>query len=95
MILNLILGLLSSLIYAVDSILPHFTMPSFLTTTTLIPSNVVSFMASGLALISPVFPSGVLLNIVEGVSTLIPIVGVYVIFNWVYNHIPSIAGFGT
>ena len=95
MILDLILALLSALVSAIDGLLPHFTMPSFLTTTTLIPSDVVSFMASGLALISPVFPSGVLLNIVEGVSTLIPITGAYLLFNWVYHHIPTVAGFGT
>ena len=95
MITSAILALLTGLISAVDVLLPSFTMPSFLQTTTLIPSDVVSFMASGLALISPVFPSGVLLTIVEGVSTLIPIVGAYVVFNWVYQHIPTVAGFGT
>jgi len=94
MIINLVLDLVSAVVSAVDALLPSFTMPSWLTSGTLIPSDVSNYIGEGLHIISPFFPSAVLAEIFVGILTMLPFVAAYTVAQWVYRHIPTIAGFG-
>jgi len=86
---------ISTVIGFLDGLLPHVTMPSWVTAGSLIPSGVSNFIGSALHTIAPVFPSAVLADIFVGVASLWPFVAAYAVAQWVWNHVPTIAGFGT
>lgn len=94
MITTLILDLVNSILTGINAILPGVTMPSWLSSGTLIPSSVSTFVGALLHTISPIFPSAVLIEIFVGVCSLWPFVASYVVAQWVFRHLPTIAGFG-
>jgi|ERR1035437_3302135 hypothetical protein len=93
MITNLLLGLANLIISAIDAILPSFTVPSWLEAGTLVPSGLTNFIGSALYIIHPFFPSAVMTEIVVGVFSLWPAIAAYTVAQWIYRHIPTIAGF--
>ena len=95
MITNLLLSLANTVLSWLDALLPHLTIPSWLTSGSLIPSGVSDFIGSALHAIAPVYPSAVLAEIFVGVASMWPFVAAYVVAQWVWNHVPTIAGFGT
>jgi hypothetical protein len=93
-ITNLLLDLVNVVVGALDALLPHFTIPSWLTAGGLIPTSVEQFIAAALFAVNGVFPSAAVIEIFIALTTLWPAIFAYVIFQWIYKHIPTIAGFG-
>ena len=94
MITNAIIGLVTTVVSFIDGLLPSFTMPTWLTTTTFIPSAWAQFLGMIAKWAAPVFPSDLVLSILVALSWFWPIVVAYTIFQWIYTHLPTIAGFG-
>jgi len=93
-ITNLILELVSTVIGAVDALMPHIEFPGWLTSGDLIPSGVIDFFGAIFSTIAPFFPSLILLEILVAIMSLWPAVCAYTVFQWIYRHIPTVAGFG-
>jgi hypothetical protein len=47
-----------------------------------------------MAAVAPFIPVDVVLTVLTTVMLLWPVIFAYVVFNWVYRHVPSVAGFG-
>lgn len=94
MIVGWILSLVTAVISAFDSLFPSFSLPSFFSGGSLIPSSVVNFFAAGFYTISPFFPSALVLSLLVAIADLWPVILAWIVANWIYNHIPTIAGFG-
>ena len=94
MITTLILNLVNVILSGINAILPSFTMPAWLVAGSLIPSSVSNFVGAGLYAISPVFPVTVVTEIFVGVASMWPFVAAYTVAQWVFEHLPTIAGFG-
>jgi hypothetical protein len=93
MIVTLIIQIINVVVSFFDSLLPHFVMPSWLVSGSLIPSGAINVIAAGMYAISGVFPSAFLLTILVGVTSLWPVLMAYTVFRWIYCHVPAIAGF--
>ena len=94
MVTSLLLDLVNVILSGINAILPHFTMPSWLTAGSLIPSSVSNFVGAALYAISSVFPVSVVTEIFVGVASMWPFVAAYTVAQWVFQHLPTIAGFG-
>lgn len=94
MITNFLLTVITSVVSSVDALLPSFSLPSFFASGSLIPSGVVQLVASALYSVSPWFPSSLLLSILVAAASLWPAVLGYIVFQWIWKHTPTIAGFG-
>jgi hypothetical protein len=94
MITNAILALVNVIVGAVDSLLPSFTLPSFFSGGSILPTDVVNFFAAAFSMISPFFPSALLLSILSAAAALWTPVLAYLVFQWICKHTPTIAGFG-
>jgi hypothetical protein len=95
MITNLLIGLITTIVNALDALLPHFTVPSFMTSGSLIPTGAVDFIAALFSAVSSFYPSQLVLSIFVSICAMWPVVGAYLVFQWVWRHVPTIAGFGT
>lgn len=74
-----------------NSFLPHLSLGT-------VPSVVQSAadtLGSAVAFLGPIVPVDVVLAWLAVLSVLLPAVAAYFVFNWVWRHIPTIAGFGT
>jgi hypothetical protein len=94
MITNLLLDLVMGVVSFFDSFLPHVTMPSWLAGATVLPSGVASTIGGMMAAVAPFIPVDVVLTVLTSVMLLWPVIFAYVVFNWVYRHVPTVAGFG-
>lgn len=94
MITNTILGLITTIVSGIDSLLPSLTLPAFFTGGSILPSSVIQFLAAASFMVEPLFPSGLVLSLLVMVTSLWPAVLAMLVFNWIYHHIPTIAGFG-
>ena len=94
MITNVLLSLITTLVSGIDSLIPSFTLPSFFTGASLLPIGVINFLAASAFMITPIFPSGLLLSFLVAIADLWPFIMAFLVFDWIYNHIPTIAGFG-
>ncbi len=95
MLTNLILDLINAILTGFNALFPHFSLPSYFSSGSIIPSGVVDFLAASLYTVSSFFPSSLILAVLVAIANLWPIVLAWVVANWIYNHIPTIAGFGT
>ena len=94
MITDLLLQAVITVIHGLDAIFPTFSLPSYFSGGAIIPSSVTSFLAAGFYTVSPFFPSALVLALLVAIANLWPVVLAWIIANWVYNHLPTIAGFG-
>jgi hypothetical protein len=92
-IVDFILTVITAIVGWVDALLPHLTMPSWLSAGSLIPSSVSNFVGAGLHIIAPFFPSAVLAEVFVGITSLWPFIAAYVVAQWIVCHVPTIAGF--
>jgi hypothetical protein len=76
-----------------DSLLPSVTMPSWLAGGTILPSGVASTIGGMMAAINGFVPIDAVLTALISFMVLLPVVFAYVVFNWIYKHVPTIAGF--
>jgi hypothetical protein len=94
MITNLIIGLVDIVVTAFNALMPHLTLPTWLTTNAF-SSTIADDVGGLLAPISAWFPVDAVLNCVYAALVLLPIFAAYSVFQWVWRHVPTIAGFGT
>ncbi len=95
MITDFIITILTAIVSFLDSLLPHLTIPSWLTAGNLIPTSVSNFVGEALNTISPFFPTVILAEIFVGIASMWPFVAAYAVAQWVWDHVPTVAGFGT
>ena len=77
------------------SILPSWSMPSWLSSGSAFPSGVATTIGGYLHVVAPFLPVDLVLTILATVLTLWVVVAGYLIFQWVWSHVPTISGFGT
>ena len=94
MITNLLLTVVSGVVGFFDSFLPHVAMPAWLSGATVLPSGVAATIGGMMAAVAPFIPVDVVLTVLTTVMLLWPVIFAYVVFNWVYRHVPTVAGFG-
>jgi hypothetical protein len=92
-ILTFLLTLFGAVVTFFNSLLPSWTLPSWLTTEGF--SAVATEVGDFLAAPSGIFPVDATLIVLQEVLLLLPVVLGYLIFQWVWDHVPTIAGFGT
>jgi len=95
MITDFIISIINGIVGFLDALLPHVTIPSWLTAGNLIPSDVSNYVGEALHIIAPFFPSSVAAEIFVGVVSMLPFIAAYTVAQWVWNKVPTIAGFGT
>jgi len=79
---------------AFDALLPTFTLPSWLTSDAW-SAGVANTVGGMLAAMQSWFPVDALLTVLHDVLVLLPALAAYAVFEWVWRHVPTIAGFGT
>ena len=94
MIVDLVLGVITSIVNLLSSALPTFTWPSWLSSGWL---TGVEFEHLGFALhpMANVVGLTFLVTVLRAFSVLMPVAFGFYAFEWVWRHIPTIAGFGT
>lgn len=94
MITGWLIGLVVSVLSAINGFLPSLSLPSWMTSDAW-SAAIVNTVGGMLGAMSGWFPVDALLSVLIGVLTLLPIIAGYVVFDWVWKHVPVIAGFGT
>ena len=94
MITNALLEIVITVIHGFNSLFPSFSLPTYFSSGAIIPSDVTNFLAASFYTISSFFPSSLILSILVAIADLWPIALAWIVANWIYNHIPIIAGFG-
>jgi uncharacterized sodium:solute symporter family permease YidK len=92
-ITTFLLSLFGAVISFFNGLLPSWTLPSWLTTEGF--SAVATTVGDFLAGPRGIFPVDATLTVLQEVLLLLPVILGYMIFQWVWNHVPTIAGFGT
>jgi len=93
-ITNIILDLVQGVVSIFAALLPHLSVPSWFTTDNL-GGSLATSLGSLMAPLNHIFPIDALLTVLSAVLLVLPVVIAYEVFQWAWNHIPSIAGFGT
>lgn len=75
----------------INGFLPHLSLSSTVTAI----QNGAGTLGSALEVASPVVPWGVVFDWLGVLLVVLPVLGGYMVFQWVWDHIPSILGFGT
>lgn len=95
MITAAIIGLVHVVVAAFLSLLPSWTPPSWLAAGTALPTGVADSIGSLLHPVASFLPLDTILTVLGDIFELWPVVVAYLVFQWVWSHIPTIAGFGT
>jgi len=74
-----------------NSFLPKLTLGSIPT----IAQTVLNRMGGFLKFLTPIFPASVVIGWMTVWSVVLLAAGAYRVFEWVWAHIPEVAGFGT
>jgi hypothetical protein len=93
-ITNALIGLASGIIGIFNSLLPHFTSPSWFGATSAL-STVATYVGDVLSIFQPILPVDAMINVLAALFIILPVVAAYTVFQWIWNHVPIIAGFGT
>lgn len=94
MITNLVINIFTAVVSFFINLLPHLSVPSWFTSNGF-TSTIADDVGGLLAPISSWFPVDALLNVVYAFLILLPVIAAYEVFEWVWRHVPTIAGFGT
>ena len=94
MITDALITLVNTIVGFFDSLLPLFTAPSWFTGSGL-TVTVAQWIGSALAPMNQFLPVDAILNVLMTLFVLLPFIAAYTVFQWVWDHVPTIAGFGT
>jgi len=94
MIVNLVLGIVASVVGGLLNLLPSVSFPSWLTGSS-ISTGLATQIGDLLKPLHEVVPIDTILGILQDVLTLWPVLAAFLIFSWIWRHMPTIAGFGT
>jgi hypothetical protein len=98
MITDWLISIMVSVVNFFDTLLPHFDMSSAWfswLTTNAFSTTIGNYVGGLLAPISSWFPVDAFLNVLYALLIFLPAVAAYEVFQWVWRHVPTIAGFGT
>ena len=96
MIVGWIITAVAALLKAFFALLPSWAMPSWLASGTALPGSVASSLGGALEPVRAAgLPVDTILTVIGSIFSLWPLVIGYLVFEWVWKHVPSIAGFGT
>jgi hypothetical protein len=90
MITDGIFVVLSAVIGFFDRLLPSFTVPSWFTSNA--TSGITTAVGDGLSAVKNVLPVVAMLNVLHAFLLFLPLALGYMIFDWVWNHSPTIMG---
>jgi hypothetical protein len=76
-------------------LLPTFSMPSWMAAGTAFPGSVATTVGNYLHVVAPFLPVDLMLTVLSNVLSLWPAIIGFLIFQWVWAHVPTIGGFGT
>jgi hypothetical protein len=94
MIVGWLLGLVATVVGFFQGLLPSVTVPSWFTSDNF-GSGLATSLGGLLAPLNNVLPIDALLSVLEALLLLLPVIVAYEAFQWAWNHVPSIFGFGT
>jgi len=94
MITNTLISLVATIVSAITNLLPHLTVPAFFTTNQL-GTSIAGTIGSLVGVVHAFIPVVPMLIVIAAVMPLWLLLVAYLVFQWVWNHIPTIAGFGT
>jgi hypothetical protein len=75
----------------INSVLPHLDISSWTAGST----AGATYIGQALGVANDIFPVNTLVTILTLWIVILPVIGAYVVFQWVWSHVPMIAGFGT
>jgi hypothetical protein len=94
-IITTILQMIHDILQGFFALLPSWSMPSWLTSGTAFPSGVATSVGGYLRVVAPFLPVDLTLTVIASVLELwLALIG-FLVFEWVWKHVPEIAGFGT
>lgn len=94
MILDFLLGLLSTVVGWVNDLAPSFTVPSWLATNPLSTSTAVT-IGHWLGSFDDFVPVRFLVSLLPALFVCILARLAFAVFMWVWEHLPTLWGFGT
>lgn len=94
MITNLLISLVVTSVSLFTSWLPSLAVPSWFSTSG-VTTTIATDIGDLLGVMRPIFPVDALLTPLAAIVSLWPVIIAYVAFNWAWNHVPEIFGFGT
>jgi hypothetical protein len=94
-ITDLLLQPIVTIVTFISGLLPSVTFPSWLEGGSLLPSSVANDIGGLLGSVNTYLPVSEMLTALVFMFSLWPAIAGYVVFSWIWKHIPTIAGFGT
>lgn len=94
MIVQGIISLVVTVVSFFQGLLPSVSVPSWFTTDQL-GGSLASSLGSLMAPVNHVLPLDALLTVLSEAMALLPVIVAYMVFQWAWDHVPTIAGFGT
>ncbi len=95
MITNALLLLINAVIGFFDALMPHFSPPTWLGSVSTFGSTLAQYLGGALGVVQPILPVDAMIQVAAALLTVLPVIGAYTVFQWVWNHVPMVAGFGT
>ncbi len=89
MIGNVVLGLLSAIASAIDSVIPHVPWPSFLDGSDPL-GGIATFFGGLFRPLVPYVPIDLWLTIIHDGFLFLPAVAGWVVFEWVWRHVTDL-----
>jgi hypothetical protein len=94
MITDLLISLAELIFAPLNALLPALHFPSWASSAQL-TTSVGTELGGYLAAVKGVVPVDVLLTVIDDVLVMWEVLVFYLLFEWVWDHVPTIAGFGT
>ena len=94
MITDALITVVNTVVGAFNALFPSLTLPTWFTSDT-IGSTVANYIGGMLGAVHSWFPVTAVLTVLSAVVTMLPLIAAYLVAEWVWRHVPTIAGFGT
>ena len=94
MIPNALIALVTTVVNFFQSLIPNVSVPSWLTTDAL-GSGLATTIGQFLSPLNAFLPVDAMINVLLALLVLLPLIIGYEIFQWAWEHVPEIFGFGT
>ena len=95
MVVGAVLQVVALVIGGFVNLLPPAVMPTWIASGTVLSAPVAAEIAGYVRAAAPFLPIDTILTILVSILQFWPAIAAYLVFSWVWNHIPTIAGFGT
>jgi hypothetical protein len=93
-IVSWLIEAVTQILAGIFSLLPSWSIPSWLASGTL-STGVANTIGGFLEPVRNVLPVDTICSVLASVLALWPAILGYLVFQWIWSHLPTIAGFGT